>query len=119
MVGRKYNKEQVKDMLLIKGDKGKSSFINNVLGNNLYFVYCDYPINIDGYWVSSLNHSIDEFKDFIKAYVHEEDKTCKENLYDYLIIYTNESEENLKDFISWLKDNERWFLCRNTLIACK
>ena len=106
-------------MLLIKGDKGKSSFINNILGNNLYFQYCDYPVNIGGYWVNSLDHSIDEFKDYIKACVYKEDETRKENLHDYLIIYTNESEENLKDFISWLKNNERWSLCRDTLMACK
>ena len=106
-------------MLILKGDKGKSSLINNILGNNLYFEYYNYSVNLGGYWMSSLHHSIEEFRDYIKACLYEEDKACKENLYDYLIIYTNESEENLKDFIAWLKDNERWFLCRDILMVCK
>lgn len=106
-------------MLILKGDKGKSKFLCDVIGNNLYFEFYDYPVNIGGYWLSSLNYSIDEFKDYIKACLFEEDKNCKENLHDYLIIYTNEKEEDLKDFISWLKDNERWFLCGNILVTCK
>lgn len=106
-------------MLILKGNSGKSKFLCNLLGKNLCFEYYDYPINLGGFWMSNLNHSIDEFKEYIEACLYEEDKSDKENLYDYLIIYTNEKEKDLKEFISWLEENERWFLCRNVLITCK
>ena len=110
-------------MLMLKGDKGKSKFLCNIIGKNLYFEYYDYPVNLgnylNGFYMSSLNHSIDEFKDYIKACLYEKDKSYRDDVYDYLIIYTNESEEDLKDFISWLKDHEGSFLCRDVLIVCR
>ena len=41
--------------------------------------------------------------------------------YIYLIIYTNEKEEDLKGFIEWLNDNEEMFRyrCANIIVACK
>ena len=106
-------------MLMLKGNTGKSKFIYNLIGRNLCFEYCEDSIGIGEYWMSSLNHSLEEYKDYIKACLYEEDKSNKDNLYEYLIIYTNEREEDLEDFISWIKDNERWFLCANVLITCK
>lgn len=106
-------------MLILKGDKGKSKFLYNLMGNNLCFEYCDYSVNLGGYWLSSLHHTIEGFKNYIEACLYKEDIHCMDNFCEYLIIYTNEKEEDLKDFISWLKDNERWFLCRDILIVCK
>jgi hypothetical protein len=109
----------VENMMILKGNRGKSKFLCELIGNNLCFEYYECTVNLGGYWMSNLNHSIDEFKDYIKACLYEEDKSGKENLYNYLIIYTNEKEEDLKDFISWLEDNERWFSCRNVIVTCK
>ena len=106
-------------MLILKGSQGKSKLLYDIVGNNLYFEYNDYPVNFGGYFLNSLNHSIEDLKDYIKAHLSEEDKSYIENFYDYLIIYTNQNEGDLKDFITWLEDNERWFSCRHVVIACK
>lgn len=106
-------------MLVLKGDNGKSKFINSLLGENICFEYCEYSVNLGGFYASSLNHSIDEFKDYIKACLYEEDRNCVDDIYNYLIVYTNEKEEDLRDFITWLKDNELWFLCRDIIVVCK
>ena len=103
-------------MLILKGDKGKSKVLNELGENSICFEYHEYVVDFkNGYWISSLNHSINEFKDFIKACLYEED----ENFYNYLIIYTNEKEEDLKDLINWLEDNERRFLCGDIIVACR
>lgn len=108
------------NMIILKGNKGKSKVINELNENSIYFEYCEYVVDFKkGCWISSLNHLINEFKDFIKECLYEEDKSGKENFYNYLIIYINEKEEDLKDFIDWVEDNERWFLCGDVIVTCK
>ena len=105
-------------MLILKGDKGKSRILNQLSENSICLEYSEYAVDFkNGYWISSLNYSINEFKYFIKECLYK--KVVGENFYNYLIIYTNEKEEDLKDLIDWLEDNERRFLCGDIIVACR
>lgn len=106
-------------MLLLKGDVGKSIVLNDLAGctDSLYFVYYDTPVVCDdSIWVNSNEHSLIDLQSAITEIMAE-----NEYSYIYLIIYTNEKEEDLKDFIEWLNENETMFKfrCANIIVACK
>lgn len=106
-------------MLILKGKSQKSVLANILMDktNSICYQYYNAPVVLDSICVDSTEYSL---KDFI-GYVIEEFKrnNADEPHYDYLIIYTNEKEEDLIDLIEWF-DEYRWRVsCRDILIMCK
>ena len=101
-------------MLILKGENGKSEVVNIILDSTISacFVYNDCPLAAikNSIWLDSRQYTLEHLK---LCMVQE--TRCKE-YYDYLIVYTNEKESDLKDFIGWLKMT---FTYRNIIVACK
>ena len=104
-------------MLILKGDNGKGRIVTDLLvrTNSVCFTYGEYKVNsIDGsYFVDSKKYSLDDFMTCITEYTER----YPERYYDYFVVYTNEKEENLKEFIAWLKYVE--YFCRQIIVTCK
>lgn len=106
-------------MLLLKGDKGKSVVLNDLTmcTNSACFEYYDMPPVVqNSIWINSNDYSLIDLQGLIAEVMDG-----NEYRYTYLIVYTNETEEDLKDFIKWLNDNETMFKyrCNNIIVACK
>jgi len=106
-------------MLILKGNGGKSVVLNDLARctDSICFVYYDMQvIHKDSIWVNSNEYSFVDLQSEITEVFDESDYS-----HIYLIVYTNEKEEDLKDFIKWLNDNEAMFRyrCANIIVACK
>ena len=109
-------------MLIIKGESRKSVLANILMDktNSICFQYYDYPVIFDSICVDSTEYSLENFFECIKEEFDgysEYDLDTKH--YTYLIIYTNEKEEDLKDIIEWI-NGYRWRIpCNDILVMCK
>lgn len=102
-------------MLVLKGENGKSRMIDIILDamNSICFAYNDYPLHFkDCIWFNSKIYQLEA----LKLGIFQEVNLYQKGDYDCLIIYTNENESDLKDFIDWLKMT---FTYRNIIVACK
>ena len=106
-------------MLILKGQNGKSRVIDLLMDktHSVCFVYNDYPLIFDSIGVDSTQYSLN---DFIQCLSEEiKDAIVNDRHYDYLIIYTNQQEENLRSLINWL-DKGKWKIpCRDIILTCK
>ena len=82
-------------MLILKGRAGKSVILEHIYKstNSLAFVYYEQPVIDGALWVGMKSIQFDDFMRQIPKYL---DKNERNNRYDYLIIYTNETEEDIK-----------------------
>lgn len=106
-------------MLIVKGKNQKSVLANILLyrTKSICFQYYDYPVIYDAVCVESTKYSLN---DFIECIAEEFEKvSAYEAYYDYLIIYTNEKEEDLKELIEWFNEHGREISCKNILVMCK
>ena len=106
-------------MLIVKGEVGKS-VLAQILKNNtksLCFEYHDYPVSYDSYYVDSEVYSLYDFIEYM-AETFEELNADRVH-YDYLIIYTNEKEKDLKVLIDWLNEHRWRVFCRGIIVMCK
>ena len=89
-------------MLIVKG-KVRKSMLANILMNktkSICFQYYDIPVILDGVCVDKTEYSLN---DFIECVAEELKRANADRThYDYLIIYTNEKEEDLKELVDWL-----------------
>ena len=78
-------------MLLLKGKSGKSVILEQIYKNtnSLAFVYYEQPVIDGALWVGMKSV---QFGDFMRKIPEYLDKNEKNSRYDYLIIYTNESD---------------------------
>ena len=55
------------------------------------------------------------------AFIHLsfQEAIANDKFYDYLIAYTNESEEDLREIINWLEDNKWNIPFRDIILTCK
>lgn len=106
-------------MLIIKGENQKSSLANILLNKtkSICFQYYDKPVVFDSICVDSTEYSL---KDFIECIAEELKRVNAYRVhYDYLIIYTNENEEDLKELIDWLNEHMWRIFCNDILVMCK
>lgn len=103
-------------MLILKGENGKSPIANIILGETYSkcFVYNDYPIcSNGGIYLDSTEYSLKDLKECIIDW--NENDVYPDEIYDYLIVYTNYTEESLTDFIDWLGK----YYKRKAIVMCK
>jgi hypothetical protein len=105
-------------MLIVKGKTQKSVLANILLDktNSVCFQYYDSPVIWDSICVDSNEYSL---CDFMECIAGEFQEVNDDNHYDYLIIYTNEYEEVLRDFIDWLDKSVCKYFCKDILVMCK
>ena len=60
-------------------------------------------------------YTLDHLKLLVQE-ITEYQATKYQDDYDYLIVYTNQKENDLKDFVDWLKIT---FTYRNIIVTCK
>ena len=106
-------------MLILKGNRGKSRAIDIIADrtNSICFVYNDGPLIFDSIGVDSRTYSLKDFFDCIIETIDQEIIDGKH--YDYLLVYTNQKEEDLQDIVNWIENN-RWEIpCRDVILSCK
>lgn len=106
-------------MLIVKG-KNKKSILANILLNktkSICFQYYNTPVIFNSICVDNGEYSLGNF---IECIAEELKKVNADRThYDYLIIYTNEKEEDLKELIDWLNGHKWRILCNDILVMCK
>lgn len=106
-------------VLVLKGNNGKSRAVDDLVKytDSICFVYYDHCViyNTDSIFVYNKEHSLIDLQTIITEVMDEND----DYPYTYLVVYTNEKEENLQEFIVWLNHNKPLFHCRDILITCK
>ena len=102
-------------MLIVKGRNGKSVLVQILADHteSICFEYHDYPVMYGSYCIDSEIYSLSDFIDFIKEF--DDDKEH----YDYLIIYTNEKEDSLKELIDFLNKHKLNISHKDIIVMCK
>lgn len=105
-------------MLILKGDNGKSRVLDIIMNktNSVCFVYNNYPIICDAICVDSRKYSLE---DFLKCISEDMLTVINDKYYEYLLIYTNQNEEDLKGIIDWINKHKYEIKCINVIITCK
>lgn len=109
-------------MLMLKGSHGKSRVMEILMDktNSICFIYNDYPViynTLNGFYVDSKECSLERFIEFISKELKH--AAINDRHYDYMLVYTNENEENLHEVIDWLNKYQLRFPCRDIILACK
>lgn len=106
-------------MLIIKGNSDKNVLATIILSETYSrcFVYDDYPLIYGSISLDSTKHSLEDFKECLTEF--HTDNVYPDEHFDYLIIYTNQSEESLTDFIDWLNKNVRLLHYKDAIVMCK
>ena len=106
-------------MLIVKGDYGKSRVIDILMAhtNSICFVYNDYPLIYESICVDSNEYSLENFSECISDVL--KDAIIKDKHYEYLLVYTNQNEEDLKKIVDWLDKNKFNIPCRDVIVTCK
>lgn len=106
-------------MLMLKGDKGKSVILNELMRNKFNeCIIWDEPsvYNIEPAWIVRNN----DFNYLYECIIELNDSLGAggENR-DWLLIYTNKTEEEISPLIEWIKDQEKYLFFRQVLVTCK
>lgn len=108
-------------MIILKGDCGKSRVVENLMNttNSICFMYNDFPSTFSAISLDCREYSLSDFLECISSTL--EKTAVGDERYDYLLIYTNQDEENLQVIINWLKLNEDKgnIPCRDIILTCK
>ena len=106
-------------MLIVKGGYGKSRIIDILMAhtNSICFVYNNYPLIYESICLDSNEYSLVDFLECISDEL--KDSVVKDKHYDYLLVYTNQNEENLKEIIDWLEKYKFKIPCRDIVLTCK
>lgn len=105
-------------MLIVKGKTQKSVLANTLMDKteSICFEYYDIPVIQRGIHLNKSEYSLN---DFIECIAEEFEFMRKDDThYDYVIIYTNESEEDLNELINYVKNNRWKIRCRNIIAMC-
>lgn len=107
-------------MLILKGNSMKSEIVNSLMrdGHSVCYAYDDTPViyGEHAFFVDKRECPLWVFFDRLYSKFID---TYKDDYYKYLIIYTNEKEDTLKEYIDWIKENRIAFRCCQILITCK
>jgi len=102
---------------ILKGNDLKSVTVNNLLKvtNSYCYVYNDYELPFYSYYVTT-KATLEQLEGYLQEFI---DNKNLEKHYDYFILYTNKTQEEIQVLIDWLKGKEADFNCRCILITCK
>ena len=106
-------------MLIVKGDYGKSRVIDILMAhtNSICFVYNHYSLIYESICVDSNEYSLENFLECISYEL--KDTVVKDKHYEYLLVYTNQNEEDLQEIIGWLEKHKLKIPCRDIVLTCK
>lgn len=107
-------------MLIVKGLNGKSVLASILYNetNSKCFVYDDYCAIHESICLYSSMYSLEDLKELLMQY--HSNNVYQDEHFDYLIIYTNQTEEDLVDFIGWLKKSEFYlYHYKSAIVMCK
>lgn len=105
-------------MLILKGNIQKSVVVSHILENAsaLCYVYYDDELPFDNVFINSEMYSLTDLKNTLNDII---DNLPKGVLYDYFIVYTNNTEDELKKFIVWLDDKSKSIIAKNVILTCR
>lgn len=106
-------------MLILKGENGKSQILESLsqVATVFTYVYYDSQLPFGNIFVNSEDTSLKDFTNTLE----QQNKESQESIYnvEYIVVYTNLVEAALFDFITWIKNNEKHFNCKQVIITCK
>lgn len=105
-------------MQILKGDNFKSITVEAILRSrsSYCFVYYEEQLPFEHYYINSKVANINQLQGYLQEFI---DYKMPEISYDYVIIYTNKTEEEISNLLQWLKGKELDFNCRCILVTCK
>jgi hypothetical protein len=105
-------------MQILKGNNYKSVTVDNLLRctDSYCYIYNDIELNFDCYYVNSKVATIDQLQGYLGEFIQYKNEN---KVYDYFIIYTNNTEDELLDLIKWLNGKEDEFNCKCILLTCR
>lgn len=108
-------------MLIVKGESQKSILANILMDKtkSICFQYYDTPVIFNSVCVDSRKRSLNDFIECIAEELKRVNAHTYRTHYDYLIIYTNEKEEDLKELVEWLNEHRWRICCKDILVMCK
>lgn len=108
-------------MLIVKGENQKSVLANILMDktNSICFEYYNSPVIFNSVCVDSSKYSLEDFIECIAGSFKRIDTHTGSSQYQYLIIYTNQKEEDLKELINWLEENMWRIFCQDILVMCR
>lgn len=106
-------------MLMLKGTCGKSRVTDIIADrtNSICLAYGYHTLIFGSFQIDSEHYSLDDFLKLISSTSQE--AIANDKFYDYLIVYTNESEEDLREIINWLEYNKWNIPFRDIILTCK
>ena len=114
-------------MQILKGQILKSVTVQHILDstNSYCFVYYTDRLPFESYYLNSKVATLEELQEYLQEWIDDIKGRIDKlfdydgSIYEYVIIYTNNTEEELHDLIEWLDFNETKFRCRCLLLTCK
>ena len=105
-------------MQILKGEAMKSVTVQQIIKNthSICFVYYEEALFLDGYYINSNKYTLDQLKEYIQDFINND---IKDIIFDYLILYTNKTEEELADIINWLREEEKIIGVRCIMVTCR
>jgi hypothetical protein len=105
-------------MQILKGQILKSITVESILNstNSYCVVYHEIQLPFDNYYVNSKYATLKQLQGYLQEF---KDNKNPNKQYDYFIVYTNNTEEELSELINWLNMKELDFNCRCILLTCK
>ena len=107
-------------MQLLIGNKGKSVTIHHIINstNSVCYVYDTGWVPVfKSILVDSNEVTISKFSDLLDLFFNE---LCENNQhFDYLIIYTNKKQEEIRGVLDWLESNSHRSNSVEILVTCK
>lgn len=107
-------------MLILKGKTSKSDVVNRIMQSedSICFIYSDSKNIIYGDTVFFVDKTIYSLENFLQEIKSVFGNASHDKQFKYMIIYTNESEENLNSFIHQLEEDKNMFQCTEIIVTC-
>ena len=105
-------------MQVLKGNILKSVTVESILKstNSYCFVYYEVQLLFESYYVNSKVATLYQLQGYLQEFIEYK---IPDKWYDYFIIYTNNTQEELSELIHWIDGKESKFNCRCILITCR
>jgi hypothetical protein len=109
---------------ILKSQVQKSVTVEHILNDthSYCFVYYEHELSMlskyNAYYVNSKVASLIQLEGYIEEHMQTEGCDVQFD-YDYFVLYTNNTEEELKDLIEWLDVNYLRLKAGIVLVTCK
>ena len=104
-------------MLILKGERGKSKVVGMLCSlNSIAIVYYDNTLQFPHYFLNSKTYNLVDLRKYVLQVNSEIDPDAE---VDYLIIYTNNTEDEVSGLIGWIEQHMNELNFRDVILTCR